>query len=278
MLNNEDLYQQLNNNKGYFTGLVYNTLSEQNEAKNHSRYKVEIGKNLIIATDFGTEIYFGKKSNPKLNKIHSPSKNLRIYERQKKLQFLILNNFKDNDKFIVFTNKKNVTNRKKAIYQIKYFIKKLRKYKKGQIKYIIVPELQQRGAYHFNMITDCSYVDYKYLENVLWKRGSTSVSAIKDIYRTSCYLKKYLSKEKIFNSKSIIRSYMCSNGLRKSTRYINDDAIEIIKKLKNIKPVWIPKKKYNTFKEVYTKQKYYYFKNSDIEKPGGMAEAIHCKT
>jgi hypothetical protein len=112
-------------------------------------------------------------------------------------------NKKQNVKFLTLTFKEKISEIEKANKELTKFMKRLSFYcygtRKNVIKYIAVPELQKRGAWHFHVILfNVKYVEWAKLMR-LWGNGGVYINAIKverndDIKQVAKYITKYISK------------------------------------------------------------------------------------
>lgn len=149
--------------------------------------------------------------------------------------------------FITFTFAENLRELPEANKHYATFIRKLKNFlrKRNQetdIKYIAVPEFQQRGAVHYHVI----YFNLPYIPNIydvfnkLWGHGYVIFRKIKDFLP-----EKYLTKDmtKHFSLGTGTKRYFCSKGLIKPK-------IEVFTqppKLKNKKLLSYRKKEYLNF-------------------------------
>jgi hypothetical protein len=116
-----------------------------------------------------------------------------------KLRRLIQGNIQSHPRykpvFLTLTFRENITELKIANKKFTHFIKRLNRKVKHNIKYVAVPEFQERGAVHYHMlILNLPYIGGRYLEENIWKNGKTD---IKLCYRTKGiyhYITKYLTK------------------------------------------------------------------------------------
>ena len=104
-------------------------------------------------------------------------------------------------KFLTLTFKENKQDLTEANLEVTKYLKRLSYYyygvKKNVIKYICVPELQKRGAWHYHIILfNAPYMaHYRLLE--LWGHGSVYINALKrnsDGVEVAKYVTKYISK------------------------------------------------------------------------------------
>ena len=167
------------------------------------------------------------------------------------MQRLAKSNEKYFKTFITLTFAENITSLKEAHKSFNSWVTYIRRLKKGDFKYIAVPEFQKRGAVHYHLLTNLSIKDdsniillqkdkkNKY-DVVGWNKGFTSVFDLKNI-DVVAYLSKYMTKD-------------CDNRLWGHRRYYN--SLNLIK----------PKEE---FIDLSNKDMYDYFikliSNSDIK-------------
>jgi len=170
--------------------------------------------------------------------VHMPTGEIRqsihIKNRQQDLNYVIVSirNIRDllnhnftghiNEKWIILTYKENMKEGKKLYKDTEKFIKTLR-YQVGDFEYVAIPEPQERGAWHMNLI--CKFknnpgkLDNDNLIFPLWRNGWTKVKRISSSIGLGIYLSVYLtdlvySKE---NIKMAIEKGMNKNDAKKST-------------------------------------------------------------
>lgn len=116
-------------------------------------------------------------------------------DRVSKWNFIrvINSNFNAMDKFVTLTFAENVTDLDEAHKQFKQFIQRMR-YRYGDFKYGVAIEFQKRGAVHYHMVSDLTYVPNKELKQI-WRQGFVRINAIKHVDNVGAYLSKYMTKE-----------------------------------------------------------------------------------
>ena len=123
--------------------------------------------------------------------------------------------------FITLTFEDNVTDVKLANKRFKYFIDKVRRIK-NDLRYLVVPEHQKRGAIHYHLLTNISINDTKLMYNQednpkfkhvkYWLDGFNSVEHIKgDAKKIVGYISKYMTKD-IDNRLFGQRRFFCSQN------------------------------------------------------------------
>jgi hypothetical protein len=150
-------------------------------------------------------------------------------ERQAKktIREICYNNFDDKTSFLTLTYKSNMRDLKLAYYDLKKFIKKVNYNYNIKLKYLAVPELQERGAIHFHLILfSVPKFPLKELAEI-WGHGFIKLNKVKNSDHLFNYLLKYISKdinEKNLNSQ---KRFVSSRGLKKSLNYTTDNPREI---------------------------------------------------
>ena len=124
--------------------------------------------------------------------------------------------------FITLTFADNVTDIKLANKRFKYFIDKVRRIK-NDLRYLVVPEKQKRGAIHYHLLTNISINDTKLMYNQednpkfkhikYWLDGFNSVELIKgDAKKVIGYISKYMTKDvdnRFFGQRRFFYSQNC---------------------------------------------------------------------
>lgn len=121
--------------------------------------------------------------------------------------------------FLTLTFKENVVKKDVALYEFKKFIQRLNyflyKTKKKQIKYLAVPEKQQRGSYHFHIILfDVPYIPKQQIQD-LWGLGFVQINKVKDANHLVSYIVKYITKDFIREAGKCKKKILTSKGLEK---------------------------------------------------------------
>lgn len=125
------------------------------------------------------------------------------------------NGKKQTTKFLTLTFKENIKDITKANQELTKFFKRLSymaySVRKNVIKYITVPELQERGAWHFHIILfNMKYIKFKDILKC-WKNGGVYINALNskmDSTDVAKYITKYISKAlKLDSKKTNIDSY-----------------------------------------------------------------------
>lgn len=115
-----------------------------------------------------------------------------------KLRKLINNNFcgKPNELFITLTYAQNMKDHKQLYEDFKNFMKRI-KYSYPAVDYIMVPEPQQRGAWHCHVLLRFNDRETVYIPNgeiaALWGHGYTTTKALRGVDNIGAYLSAYLT-------------------------------------------------------------------------------------
>jgi len=159
------------------------------------------------------------------------------------VQRLIESNFDKNSIFLTLTfnneNKFDITDLKICNLKVHNFMARLKENFEN-LKYLIVPEFQKRGALHYHLIINIPFIEKTLIEKH-WKYGFFK---IKDIYRIEgigSYFTKYLTKnsddERLYGK----RSFFTSKNLRRPKIKYGEFAEKMLERLeqKNIKPYFV---------------------------------------
>lgn len=156
------------------------------------------------------------------------------------VQRLVESNFNKNSIFLTltFNNENNFDINDLTICNSKLhnFMVKL-KNEFGDLKYLIVPEFQKRGAVHYHLIINQPFIEKKLIQKI-WKYGFVKVKDIYYLEGIGNYFTKYLTK----NSDDIRlhgrRAFFTSKNLRRPKIVYGEFAEKITNRLKEkeIKP------------------------------------------
>jgi hypothetical protein len=101
--------------------------------------------------------------------------------------------------FLTLTFAENIQDLSSANKEFRKFIKRLGNYvarDQGYIKYVAVPEFQQRGAVHYHLIMfNLPYTPVKRIAEI-WNQGHIWIEAIDHVDNVGAYIVKYMNKEK----------------------------------------------------------------------------------
>lgn len=158
------------------------------------------------------------------------------------VQRLIESNFNKDSIFLTltFNNKNNFNINDLTVCNPKLhnFMVNL-KTKFSNLKYLIVPEFQKRGAVHYHLIINQSFIEKELIQKI-WKYGFVKVKDIYYLEGIGNYFTKYLTK----NSDDIRlqgrRAFFTSKNLHRPKIVYGEFAEKIINRLKEkeIKPYW----------------------------------------
>jgi len=125
--------------------------------------------------------------------------------------------------FFTVTYERNETDIRKANNDFRCFIKRLNTEIRGRVKYICIPEFQERGAVHYHiMFFNLPYIKKERIQ-AIWGHGSTRIEAAANIDNLAAYMAKYLSKDMIDNRLKGHRLLLTSKGLQKPEIYDNNE-------------------------------------------------------
>lgn len=157
------------------------------------------------------------------------------------LRRLILANFDRNSKFLTLTFRKNVTDLTEANECFKQFVQNInrelkKKNKKSKLSYVAVVEYQKRGAIHYHIICNLTYMRVEVIRDC-WRRavkereGNIDLKNIKHVDNVGAYVVKYMTKadadERLIGKKL----YQTSRGLKKPIEVVGREAEKYIERL-----------------------------------------------
>lgn len=123
----------------------------------------------------------------------------------------LVNSNQDLQTFITLTFKENITDLREANKIFKKFILRL-KYSHKNLKYLAVPEFQQRGAVHYHVLVNIEYLDNSKLAEI-WQQGFVMINKVKHINNLGLYVSKYICKN-LFDVRYFgMRKILCSKNL-----------------------------------------------------------------
>jgi len=125
--------------------------------------------------------------------------------------------------FLTLTYKENIADLKQTNRHYKLFIKRL-SYKAGHnLRYICIPEFQERGAVHYHAMF-FNLPKFTPLElTATWSHGHIRVEMARNIKNLAAYMAKYISKEITDARLKGHRILLTSRGLLKPVTYDNED-------------------------------------------------------
>ena len=158
-------------------------------------------KNIAEVKEYNSPVWSGYKSygGREMNNLDVTCKDSRkrvLYRMRNDLRRLANTNFNYGSKFITLTfkdkNNKIMTDLSVANREFKIFIQRL-KYRYKNFKYLAVIEFQKRGAIHYHMISDLTYIQNKELRKI-WDNGFVKINRIKHVDNVGAYIIKYMCK------------------------------------------------------------------------------------
>lgn len=149
----------------------------------------------------------------------------------------ILANFTNESKFVTLTFAENVTDLDRANGEFKKFIQRLRR-RYGNFKYVAVIEFQKRGAVHYHMISNLTYVKKAELAEI-WQNGFVQINRIKHVDNVGAYVIKYMTKDTADPRLNGRKAYLASRNLDEPIEYAGEIAEQLLAQLiKEKEPVY----------------------------------------
>lgn len=136
-------------------------------------------------------------------------------------------------------------------YDFDKFIKKI-KYRFGKdIKYGYVKYKQERGVYHYHIVTDINFIEKETIKKI-WSYGRSQISKIKNVNAIATYMANHINKDTIDKKEYRSKVFQTSRTCIKPNWIYGEDAENILHTIsKNYKEKFY--KKYNT--EMYGEMK-----------------------
>lgn len=200
----------------------------------HSKARLIVSGNVVEEYRYERPYYYNwgppKKSGGERGIEHTERRGDHLGRARKNIRRVIDANLgKENlPIFITYTFKKNIKSLKEANPLFSKHVKELQR-RYGKLRYLCVPEFQQRGAVHYHVI----YFDLPYIKNVkkvmekLWPYGFSQVKAIRKIKSIAAYVSKYLQKgvgdER---RKRGEKGYFTSRGLERPCEWRNEGGVD----------------------------------------------------
>lgn len=216
-----------------------------------SNHKLAITDKYAYLLEFRRPFFYGFKENKRDNYVYvelseeekKKKKDLYRYQRwlrvRKKVTDLVAFNYTGaSTMFITFTYAENMTDLDQGWKDWKAFIRKFNNEVKFEVRYIVVPEFQKRGAVHFHAL----FFNVPYIKNIgrdfiepLWGHGLTQVKSQNNYSRdqVSNYLAKYVSKDTFDTRLDNRRGYATSRNIIRP--HYENDIVHISELLKNWK-------------------------------------------
>ena len=133
----------------------------------------------------------------------------------------------DLNKFFTLTFAENVTDFVVANECFRKFVMRLKYNYKSDLKYLVVPEFQKRGAIHFHVLCDLPYVPVNQLAD-LWGFGFCRINLIDSVTNVGLYVSKYIQKQ--FDDERL-HTKKCFWGSRNLKRPVVIDTPEVVDSL-----------------------------------------------
>lgn len=133
----------------------------------------------------------------------------------------------DLNKFFTLTFAENVTDFDVANECFRKYIMRLKYNYKSDLKYLVVPEFQNRGAIHFHVLCNLQYVPVAHLAE-LWGFGFCRINRIDNLTNVGLYVSKYIQKQ--FDDDRL-HTKKCYWGSRNLKRPVVIDSPEVVNSL-----------------------------------------------
>lgn len=133
----------------------------------------------------------------------------------------------DLNKFFTLTFADNVTDFAFANECFRKYVMRLKYNYKSDLKYLVVPEFQKRGAIHFHVLCNLQYVPVTRLAE-LWGFGFCRINRIDNVTNVGLYVSKYIQKQ--FDDDRL-HTKKCYWGSRNLKRPVVIDAPEVVNSL-----------------------------------------------
>lgn len=184
----------------------------------------------IVVSGDNAEIYYysvpincNSKPHKKTEKIKDNECEKRLdnlYRARLNLRRIVWSNFTEYSKFITLTYSETVLDENKVKYDVKIFVKYMRRLG-YEMRYLYVLEHQKergkkednKGSLHVHMLLFVDkYVPYEDI-NRCWKHGYTDIHKIEDVKNMGAYVSKYITKDTVADFGH--KCYVCSLGLKR---------------------------------------------------------------
>ena len=133
----------------------------------------------------------------------------------------------DLNKFFTLTFSENVTDFVVANECFRKYVMRLKYNYKSDLKYLVVPEFQKRGAIHFHVLCNLPYVPVNQLAE-LWGFGFCRINLIDNVTNVGLYVSKYIQKQ--FDDDRL-HAKKCYWGSRNLKRPVIIDTPEVVDSL-----------------------------------------------
>lgn len=133
----------------------------------------------------------------------------------------------DLNKFFTLTFAENVMDFEVANEYFRKYVMRLKYNYKSDLKYLVVPEFQKRGAIHFHVLCNLQYVPVSQLAE-LWGFGFCRINRIDNVTNVGLYVSKYIQKQ--FDDERL-HTKKCYWGSRNLKRPVVIDTPEVVDSL-----------------------------------------------
>lgn len=181
-------------------------------------------KKRLTPKEFKTNTTASSSSNSQersKSNLYRAKKAIRLLLQSNAFQYRNISQGRIRPQFYTFTFAENIVNLTQANKRFKKFIQRLNHYVKTQnytiLRYLCVPEFQERGAVHYH----CVFFNLPFARNILsiisrtWGYGFVFVRSVKSVRQLANYVAKYITQEA--QDKRLLgqKSYFTSKGLYK---------------------------------------------------------------
>ncbi len=112
-------------------------------------------------------------------------------------------------------------------YNFNNFIKKI-KYRFGkEIKYCYVKYKQERGVYHYHIVTDINFIEKETIKKI-WSYGRSQISKIKNVNAIATYMANHINKDTVGKKGYKSKVFQVSRTCIKPSWIYGEDADNIL--------------------------------------------------
>lgn len=133
----------------------------------------------------------------------------------------------DLNKFFTLTFAENVTDFEIANECFRKYIMRLKYNYKSDLKYLVVPEFQKRGAIHFHVLCNLQYVPVAQLAE-LWGFGFCRINRIDNVTNVGLYVSKYIQKQFDDDRLHTKKCYWGSRNLRRPVVIDTPEVVDLL--------------------------------------------------
>lgn len=133
----------------------------------------------------------------------------------------------DLNKFFTLTFADNVTDFAFANECFRKYVMRLKYNYKSDLKYLVVPEFQKRGAIHFHVLCNLPYVPVNQLAD-LWGFGFCRINRIDDVINVGLYISKYIQKQFDDDRLHTKKCYWGSRNLRRPVVIDTPEVVDLL--------------------------------------------------